>query len=97
VTELAIWMAGGTPVPIFPTETAETLRIMLDNCEARLLFAGKLDNLEEQKAGTPGNQSCIALPLAPASKLDSWDSMAARTDPLAGRPARADNDVAMLL
>ncbi len=34
IAELAIWMAGGTTVAIFPTETAEHLRYVLEHSEA---------------------------------------------------------------
>ena len=35
MAELAIWMAGGTAVAIFPTETAETVRYVLANATPR--------------------------------------------------------------
>lgn len=38
MAELAIWMAGYTTVAIFPTETAETVRFVLEHSEASLLF-----------------------------------------------------------
>jgi len=34
MAELAIWMAGGTTVAIFPTESGETIRYVLDHSEA---------------------------------------------------------------
>ena len=43
MAELAIWMAGHTTVAIFPTETAETVRFVLEHSGASLLFVGKLD------------------------------------------------------
>ena len=48
LAELAIWMAGGTTVAIFPTETAENVRYVLQHCEARVLFVGKLDDWATQ-------------------------------------------------
>ena len=41
MAELAIWMAGGTTVAIFPTETAETVNYVLTHSGASLLFVGK--------------------------------------------------------
>ena len=43
MAELAIWMAGCTTVAIFPTETADTVRYVLEHSEASLLFVGKLE------------------------------------------------------
>ena len=97
MAELAIWMAGGTTVAIFPSETAETVRYVLEHSEARLLFVGKLDNWQQQASAVQPGLPCIALPLAPATGFETWDSIIARTAPLRGRPARGHDDLAMLL
>ena len=97
MAELAIWIAGGTTVAIFPTETADTVRYVLEHSGASLLFVGKLDTWEQQTPGIPADLPCIALPLAPATTFDTWDTIIARTPPLTGRPARAGTDLAMLI
>ena len=97
MAELAIWMAGGTTVAIFATETADNVRFVLDQCEASLLFIGRLDAWEQQKGAVPAGLPCIALPLAPATGFPAWDDIVARTAPLGGRPARRADDLAMLL
>ena len=97
IAELAIWMANCTTVAIFPTERAVTVRYVLDHSEAKLLFVGKLDTWEEQRAGVPTGLPCIAFPLAPPTTYDTWDAIVARTAPLAGRPARSADELAMLL
>ena len=100
IAELAIWMAGGTTVAIFPTETAEHLRYVLEHSEASLLFVGKLDQWPQQAAGVPAGLPCIALPLAPSTaqlaNSERWDDIVARTAPLGGRPQRAADDLAMI-
>ena len=96
IAELAIWMAGGTTVAVFPTETAEHLRYVLEHSEAGLLFVGKLDQWPHQAAGVPAGLPCIALPLAPPTNFERWDGIVARTPPLAGRPQRAADDLAMI-
>lgn len=95
--ELAIWMAGYTTVAIFPTETAQTVRYVLEHSEASLLFVGKLDNWPQQRSGVPAGLPCIAFPLAPKTDLEGWDPIVARTPPIAGRPERAPDDLAMIL
>ena len=99
IAELAIWMAGGTTVAIFPTETAATVRYVLEHSEASLLFIGKLDNTAPIGA-LPAGLPCIALPLAPpiAELPDAqrWDDIMARTAPLPGRPQRGADELAML-
>lgn len=100
MAELAIWMAGGTTVAIFPTETADTVRYVLTHSGASLLFVGKLDTWEQQASAVPANVPCIAFPLAPPSAINAfekWDDIVARTEPISGKPARAADDIAMLM
>ena len=96
MAELAIWMAGGTTVAIFPTELADTVSYVLEHSGASLLFVGKLDTWELQRSGVPADLPCIAFPLAPATPYDTWDAVAARTAPLAGRVSRAGTDLAFI-
>lgn len=97
IAELAIWIAGGTTVAIFPTETADTIRYVLEHSGASLLFVGKLDIWEQQAPGVPAGLPCIALPLSPPTDFETWDAIIARTPPLTGRPSRAGTDLAMLI
>jgi len=97
MAELAIWMAGGTTVAIFPTETADTVRYVLQHSGASALFVGKLDTWPQQSAGVPDALPCMALPLAPPTAFETWDAIVARTPALAGQPTRAADDLAMLL
>jgi len=97
MAELAIWMAGYTTVAIFPTETAETVRFVLEHSGASLLFVGKLDTWPQQQPGVPAGLPCIALPLAPKTDFETWDAITARTPPLPGRPQRAAEDLAMII
>lgn len=97
MAELAVWMAGGTSVAIFPTESATNMRYVLEHSEARLLFVGKLDTWEQQALSLPDGLPCVALPLAPRTDFETWDAIVARTEPMGGRPPRAADDLAMLL
>ena len=97
MAELAIWLGGYTTVALFPTETADTVRYVLEHSEASLLFVGKLDTWPQQQRGVPAQLPCIALPLAPPTSFDTWDAIVARTAPLQGRPRRAADELAMLI
>ncbi len=97
MVDLAVWMAGGTTVAIFPTETAGNVRYVLEHSEASLLFIGRLDGWAAQAAGVPAGLPCIALPLAPATGHPSWDDIVATQAPLPGRPQRGAGELAMLL
>ena len=97
MAELAIWLAGGTTVAIFPTETADTVRYVLEHSEASLLFVGKLDTFDQQLPGIPADLPRIAFPLAPKNSFESWDAVVARTQPLQGKVARAATDIGILM
>ena len=97
MTELAIWMAGYTTVAIFPTESAQTIRFVLEHSEASLLFVGKLDTWPDQEPGVPTGMPRIAFPLAPSTPYETWDAITARSTPMAGQPPRAGTDLAMLI
>ena len=97
MAEVAIWMAGYTTVAIFPTETAETINYVLTHSEASLLFVGKLDTWPHQQPGVPKGLPCVAFPLAPKTDFDTWDAIVARTSPLAGKPSRKADELAMLI
>jgi long-subunit acyl-CoA synthetase (AMP-forming) len=97
MAELAIWMAGGTTVAIFPTETADTIKYVLEHSGASMLFVGKLDTWDQQKGGVPANLPCIALPLSPQTSYENWDAVVKRTQLLAGKVKRNPADIAILL
>ena len=100
MAELAIWIGGYTTVAIFPTETADTIRYVLEHSEASALFVGKLDTWPAQRHGVPAGLPCIAFPLAPPearSAFEGWDDIVARTAPLQGQPARSADELAMLI
>jgi long-subunit acyl-CoA synthetase (AMP-forming) len=97
MAELAIWMAGGTTVAIFPTESGETIRYVLDHSEASFLFVGKLDTWPLQAPFVPPSIPCIAFPLAPENQYTQWDEVVRQTPPLEGDVARAPTDLAMIM
>jgi long-chain acyl-CoA synthetase len=97
LAELAIWMGGFTTVAIFPTESAETIRYVLEHSEAKLLFVGKLDTWAKQEPGVPEGLPRVAFPLAPSTSYKTWDAIVKETAPLAGRPERGADELAMLI
>jgi long-subunit acyl-CoA synthetase (AMP-forming) len=97
IAELAIWMAGGTTVAIFPTEGPDTIRYVLEHSDSKLLFVGKLDTWPQQESGVPEGMPRIALPLAPPTRHDAWSDIVERTPPLEGRTQRRPDDLAMII
>ncbi|MBM4358080.1 MAG: AMP-binding protein [Deltaproteobacteria bacterium] len=98
MAELAIWIGGYTTVAIFPTENADIVRHVLEHSEAKALFVGKLDPIwEQQKKGIPEGVKRIAFPLAPTTDDPKWDDIVGKAEPLAGKPARKSDDLAMII
>jgi len=97
MVDLAVWMAGHVTVAIFPTETADNIRFVLEHSGSSLLFVGKLDAWEQQRAAVPPGLPCIALPLAPETGFERWDAIVERSAPLPGRPQRGADELALLL
>ena len=86
ITDVAIWMAGGVSVPLYPTLVAETVRQIMEHSESKFLFVGKLDDWDMMKAGVPDGVKQIALSLAPEDALNAfpkWSDIIRDTAPLA--------------
>ena len=62
IADLAIVMAGYISVPFFPTLNAKEINTLLTFGDVDLLFTGKVENWEEQKAGVPKGMPTIAFP-----------------------------------
>ncbi|HUW52295.1 MAG TPA: AMP-binding protein [Rhodanobacter sp.] len=79
IADLAIMMAGHVSVPLYPTLGAESARYVLDHCEARLLFVGKLDgstdNWPRIEAALPAGLPLIGLPLGPRRDIPQWNTL----------------------
>ena len=85
ITDVAIWMAGGVSVPLYPTLVAETVRQIMEHSESKFLFVGKLDDWDMMKAGVPDGVKQIALSLAPEDALNAfpkWSDIIRETAPL---------------
>ncbi len=97
MAEVAIWMAGHTTVAIFPTESADNVKFVLEHSGASMLFIGKLDTWKAQKSAVPASMPCIEMPLAPDTGFEKWDAIVARNQPIAGKPAQNEADIALLM
>ena len=97
IAELAIWMGGFTTVAIFPTESAETIRYVLEHSEAKVVLVGKLDTWKDQEKGVPDGVAKLAMPMGPPDVTPRWEDLVAKAEPIAGKPVRDGADLAMLI
>jgi long-subunit acyl-CoA synthetase (AMP-forming) len=87
IADLAIWFAGHVSVPLYPTIGAETARYIVDCCDVRVMFVGKLDGntdgFNEIRQALPSHVKLVGLPRSPAMPdAQQWDALAARNQPL---------------
>jgi long-subunit acyl-CoA synthetase (AMP-forming) len=94
LADLAIWAAGHVSVPLYPTLNGDTARYILEHCEARLLFLGKMDGSADGWHGIrdrlPADLPLVSLPLSPRDDVPQWRDIVARQAPAAAR--RPDPD-----
>lgn len=100
IADWAIWMAGHVTVPLYPTLNAETVSYILEHSEAKLLFAGKLDDWDEMKEGVPDQLPLIAFDLSPEDvkhKAKSWDDVISTNQEMTENTIRDPEEVATIV
>lgn len=97
MADLAIWMAGHVSVPVYPTNTREEIRYVLEHSEAKMLFYGKLDDPAEVRAGIPEGMSGVALPLSEGSDYPTWDAIVGEHAPIEDSPRRGADEMATIV
>src|SRR6476661_859211 len=75
--DLAIMMSGHVSIPLYPNLTEDTIRQILEHCNATLLFVGKLDDWPAMKAGVPEEIKCISLPFCTYEEYETWNDVIA--------------------
>ncbi|MGH8455001.1 MAG: AMP-binding protein [Nevskiales bacterium] len=101
MADLAIWMAGHVTVPLYPTLNGETAKYILEHCEAKLLFIGKLDGKADGwndiKTVVPARLPRIGLPMSPDPGIPQWDELIAGTRPLKDPRLPEPDDLATIV
>ena len=84
IADLAVMMAGHISVPFFPTLQSFELEKLIDFGEVKLLFAGKLENWDEQSKGVK-NISVISFPHyenhSVINNSDKWEDLLKNNEP----------------
>ncbi|RME21226.1 MAG: AMP-binding acetyl-CoA synthetase [Deltaproteobacteria bacterium] len=97
LAEFAIWMAGYTASPIYPTLDKDTIAYILEHSESKLVFLGKLDALDNITPALPEGIEKLAFTLSP-EELDCprWPDIVRETEPIEGRPVREPDEVSII-
>jgi len=101
MADLAIWMAGYVTVPIFPSLKPQSIRRLLEHCEAKACFLGATDDPDAAKSGLPSDALVIRFPTAGSASVPGdapfWDVLVSANSPLPGRPVRPAGDLATII
>lgn len=97
MSDLAIWMAGGVSVPLYPTLTADGVRQILEHSESGIVFVGKLDDWPQMQAGVSEALHRIGYPLSPPHEFATWDDIVANVEPMAESPSRSHTELATII
>ncbi len=97
LSDIAIWLAGYVSVVIYPTLGADTVAYILQHCDAKALFIGKLDSWESQAEAVPKGVACISYQPHVQTGVPSWGEIIKAQPPLTGEIVRAPDEVAMII
>ncbi len=97
MADLAIMMSGHVSVPMYPNLNSETVRQILEHSEAKVLFAGKLDDYASMKPGVPTDVKCITFPFYAQPGYDLWDDLVKEVEPLTENVVRDPMDLATII
>ena len=97
MADLAIWMAGHVTVPIYPSLKAQSIRQILEHCEAKACFLGATDDRDATEGGIPGGVDCVRFPTAGPSDWPSWEVLVTANRPIQGNPIRPGDDLSTII
>ena len=101
MADFAIWLAGHVSVPLYPTLTAGSVRQILEHCEARAVFVGKLDDWASMRTGVPETVLAFSCELSPPAALPpaapTWESIVRTTAPLTVEIVRDADELATIV
>lgn len=73
MADLAIMMAGCVSVPIYPSLSAAAIRPILKHSDTQVIFIGKLDDYDQQKAGIPDHIIRISVTAYDIDEAFTWE------------------------
>jgi long-chain acyl-CoA synthetase len=98
ITDYAIQMAGLISVPLYPLQTADSIRYVLEHSGSRALVIGKLDEPKDMEPGIPDGVIRIGMPYPMEMRIDQdWDDLLARYEPMTGDPVRQPEELMTII
>jgi long-chain acyl-CoA synthetase len=91
--DLAILYAGHVSIPIYPTLTASSIRLILEHSESKCIFIGKLDDFKSQKTGIPAGVSILGIDIYGSPGDYTWESWINKFEPSPSQHLWSQEDV----
>lgn len=96
MADIAIMMSGHVSVPIYPTLQDDTIKLILQHSESKLLFVGKLDAYEKQRDGF-GDIPLISVEKYGIIETETWESIVDKYQPLTEISQSQPNDLISII
>jgi long-chain acyl-CoA synthetase len=98
MTDFAIWMAGHTSVPIFPSLSDAAAGAILSQSEPVACFLGLLDRTPAVEDAPLARLQRICFPGSPSSaETVGWEEILEREKPLEASPVREPGEIATII
>ena len=97
LADVSIAMAGLVSVPIYPTANTDTVTYILEHCEAKAIFVGKLDEPEVLGEIIPATLPTIAFPYPTVECQYDWQNMIEGAKPVSTPNEPVAEDVMTIL
>jgi len=81
MADIAIMMSGHISIPIYPTLQEDTIKLILEHSDSKLLFVGQLDNYEAQKNSFK-NIPVISIEKYGITEPETWEALLDKHEPL---------------
>lgn len=83
MADLAIGMAGGVSVGIYPNQASETTQYVLEHSETKFVFFGPLTEPDQLAKGIPDGVKTIGFPYPEVPATDyQWDALVREHEPV---------------
>ena len=97
LADMSIWMAGHVSVPVYPSLKEQSIRQILEHCEAKACFLGPTDDPAASLSAIPPDVLRVGFPTAPDGDYVEWRDLIATHSPIAGFPVRSADDLSTII
>ncbi len=97
IADLAIMLAGLVSVPLYPTQSAESIAYVLGHSQCKVIFVGKLDEPDKLASGITRDITRIAMPYPTMPAAHAWHDLLAAHAPLRKGHTQAPDELLSIL